>query len=160
MLTFWPHTRTRFQHFVDGLNKLAPRLHFTHNVSVFSTIFLELCIYKPADVSTKGKLSTTIYYKPTNTFSYALGTSYIHPNTQRGIAIGETIRMLRNTDRFSKFIYFKDKIIARFQARQFPLRDIQAIKNIRFHDRVKYLRQEERRGQFRWLTPQHTIPSL
>lgn len=149
ILLLWHHTKMQLNRFIGGLNKLAPRLHFTHDISVFSTIFLDLYIYKPADFSTRGKLSTTIYYKSTNTFSYALGTSYIHPNTLRGIAIGETIRMLRNTDKCSKFLFFKNKLIARFRARQYPARAIRAIKSIRFHDRTKYLKREDRRGPIR-----------
>ena len=146
VLLLWQHTNTQLQRFIDGLNGLAPRLHFTHEVSVFSAVFLDLYLYKPADFSTRGKLSTTIYYKPTNTFSYALGTSYIHPNIQRGIAIGETVRMLRNTDRLGKFRFFKNRIIARLRARRYPTRAIRAIERIRFQDRQKYLNREDRQG--------------
>ena len=156
VLAFFTHTKTQLEQFIDGLNNLASRLHFTHNVSVFSAIFLDLYIYKPADFSTRGKLATTIYYKPTNTFMYALGISYIHPNTQRGNAIGETICMLRNTDQLSKFNFLKNKIITRFQNGQYPLRAIRAIKNIRFYKRVKYLRREGRQGPVRPL-PLNTV---
>ena len=51
------HTKTQFEQFIDGLNNLAPRLHFTHKLSVFSANFFGLYIYKQADFSARGNSS-------------------------------------------------------------------------------------------------------
>ena len=93
VLTFWPHTESEFTQFVHGLNSLTPRLHFTHTVLPYSTKFLDLPIYTPQDFPVSGRLSTSIFCKPTNTFSYALGSTYVSPHTLKGIAIRETLNL-------------------------------------------------------------------
>ena len=60
--------------------------------------FLDLTIFKSPTFLSTGKLSTTIYFKPTNTFSYPLGSSFMPKHIRKGIAMGKATRLLRNTE--------------------------------------------------------------
>ena len=93
----WSHTLSEFHTFLTDLNGLQDRIKFTAEVSQQACNFLDLTIYKPPSFKTTGLLSTRIYYKPTNTFSFPLNTSYIPAHIHKGIAIGEMTRVIRNT---------------------------------------------------------------
>ena len=79
------------------LNDLQEKINFTSEVSSESCNFLDLTIYKPPMFEYTNRLWTKIYYKPTNTFSFPLDTSYIPTHIQKGIAIGEMTRIICNT---------------------------------------------------------------
>lgn len=117
ILLLWPHTKIDFQTFFSRLNDHTPKIKFTCNFSSTSVDFLDLTIYKNNNFSTTGKLRTSIYYKPTNTFTYSHATSYWHPNTLKSIALGECIRALRNTDNEKAYIKRKRALVQRLEAR-------------------------------------------
>ena len=139
----WAHGKDSLQSFVDGLNRRDPRINFTWQSSFASTIFLDLRIYKPVDLAHEGRLATSIYYKYTNTFSYALGTSHIARHTFRGIAIGETIRALRNCDTRTKFDFVRSQLLRHFRRRKYPLSALRAVKDIDFSKRMFYLERPQ-----------------
>ena len=117
----WPHGKDSFRSFVDGLNSCEPRITFTWQSSFASTVFLDLRIYKPVDFADRERLATSIYYKHTNTFTYALGSLHIAKHTFRGIAMGETIRALRNCDTRRKFELVRSQFLRHFGRRKYPL---------------------------------------
>ena len=88
----WSHSRTAFDEFLEDLNKRQERIKFMAEVATQSCNFLDLTIYKSLTFLKTGLLSTKIYYKPTNTFSFPLGTSYMPKTIHRSIAIGEMTR--------------------------------------------------------------------
>lgn len=139
ILAGWHHSRERLATFLEGLNAADPRLRFTSEQSLLSAVFLDVRIYKPPNHSLTGKLSTSIWYKHTNTFTYAEGSSHIVPHTFRGIAIGETVRALRNSDSRRKFEDVRRKLLHRFSRRNFPPHALRAIKEIGFDQREAYL---------------------
>ena len=94
----WSHSREEFDTFLNELNKRQKRIRFTAEINVDSCNFLDLTIYKSPQFYTTGLLSTRIYYKPTNTFSFPLGSSHMPTQIHRSIAIGEMTRLLRNTE--------------------------------------------------------------
>lgn len=141
----WTHGRDALQSFIDGLNRREARIHFTWQSSFVSAVFLDLRIYKPADIAYTERLATSIYYKLTNTFSYALGNSYIARHTLRGIAIGETVRALRNCDTRKKFELARSQLLLHFRRRRYPLSALRAVKGIDFSERPLYL--EKRQGK-------------
>ena len=93
----WAHTLDEFDTFMAELNAIQERINFTSEISKENCNFLDLTIYKSPTFRDTGFLSTKIYYKPTNTFSFPLDTSYIPSHIQKGIAIGEMTRVIRNT---------------------------------------------------------------
>ena len=142
----WPHGGDTLQSFLDGLNQLEPRIRFTCESSSSSTVFLDLRIYKPVDFANRGRLATSIHYKHTNSFAYALGSSHIAQHTFRGIAMGETIRALRNCDTRAKFHRVRSKLLYHFRRRGYPLSARRAVMRIDFCRRPTYLsRPHERR---------------
>ena len=68
VFTIWTHSLEECYEFLDGLNKMHPNIHFTANISTQTCDFLDLTIYKSSEFINTGKLSTVMYYKPTNTF--------------------------------------------------------------------------------------------
>ena len=93
----WRHTLEEFEAFMVELNGIQEKINFTSEISSESCNFLDLTIYKSPTFRNTGLFSTKIYYKPTNTFSFPLMTSYIPTHIQKGIAIGEMTRIIRNT---------------------------------------------------------------
>ena len=135
----WQHSEENFSNFVQGLNQPDDRIQFTSELSAISTTFLDLRIYRPPDFSIRGKLSTSISYKRTNTFSHVMGSSHIMPHTFRGIAMAETIRALRNSDSEIKFQRVQRQLIHRFKRRAYPSAALKAIKDFDFSQRIYYL---------------------
>ena len=78
IFAIWAHSLTEFQPFLTELNSLQERIKFIAEISTESCNFLDLTIYKSPSFQETGILSTKIYYKPTNTFSFPLGSSHIH----------------------------------------------------------------------------------
>ena len=94
-------------------------MHFTANISTQSCDFLDLTIYKSPEFLKTGKLSTVIYYKPTNTFSFTHGSSFMPHSIFKGIAIGELTRIIRNTTSPNLCRFYKDKLIRRLKNRRY-----------------------------------------
>ena len=76
--------------YLEDVNKTKDRIRFTANISTQSVDFLHLAIYKVPDFLTTHKLSTTIYYKPTGTLLFPLGSSYMSRHIHKGITIGDS----------------------------------------------------------------------
>ena len=91
------HTLDQFDTFMAELNGVQERINFTSEISKENCNFLDLTIYKSPTFKNTGLLFTKIYYKPTNTFSFPLDTSYIPSHIQKGIAIGEMTGVIHNT---------------------------------------------------------------
>ena len=72
---------------------------YTHGmeISYISVQFLDLTISKGLSFLRTGLLTTSIYFKHPNTFSYLHGGSYIASHILKGIAVGEVVRTLSNT---------------------------------------------------------------
>ena len=124
---------------------MEPKIKFTSETSITTVTFLDLRIYKPPNFSTTRKLATSIHYKRTNTFSYAHGTTHVAPNTLRGVAIGETIRALRNCNKEAKFLQEQRQIEKKFKRRGYAERVLSAIRRVKFSQRRYYLEKESRR---------------
>ena len=147
ILTVWPHSKDDLQRFVKKLNTLTPRIRFICDSSDNSTTFLDLRIYKPPDFVIRGKLLTSIHFKPTNTFPYATGASHIAPHTFKGIAVGETIRALRNSESRTKYEYVQHQLLYHFRRCGYPVDTLTAIKGLDFSKRAYYLRRSTGKRQ-------------
>ena len=111
VLTTWPYSKLDFQNFYNCLNLIHPNLKFTMEISYISIQFLDLTISKGLSFLRTGLLTTSIYFKHTNTFSYLHGGSYIASHILKGIAVGEIIRTLRNTSNPGYFRLIKRILI-------------------------------------------------
>ena len=107
--------------------------------------FLDITIYEGPKFYRTGQLSTSIFFKQTNTFSYLHGSSYISNHVLKGIAVGEIVRTLRNTSSAGYFKVVKRALIKKFYQRGFPQAAIKAAKNIQFGMRESYLQDSEKR---------------
>ena len=145
VFTVWPYGADQFWSFVDGLNSLLPRIEFTYELSHHCATFLDLYIYKPPGFVITGRLGFSIHYKPTNTFSYSMGSTYMDDRILKGIAVGETVRLLRNSDSRFKFEREKFKLLKRFKLREFPTKALRAIKSVDYGLREKYLAKRGKR---------------
>ena len=147
----WAHPLSEFEAFLRDLNKTRERIRFTAEVNFHSCNFLDLTIYKPPNFLSTGLLSTKIYYKATNTFSFPLGDSCMPNQVHRSIAIGEMTRLLRNTEDLTLFRHYKNKLIKRFSKRRYPKRILRELRNFT-HDRrldVLYRTKKRRRVERR-----------
>ena len=128
ILIVWPHSRHDFLVFFEGLNHVHPNLKFTMEISYMSIQFLDLTISKDLGFLRTGLLSTSIYFKHTNTFSYLHGSSFIASHVLKGIAIGELVWTLRNTSSPGYFRLIKRILIKKFYQRGFPKKAISPAK--------------------------------
>ena len=120
VLTIWPYSKADFLKFFQGLNCVHSNLKFTMELSYISVNFLDITIFKGVTFLRTGLLSTSIYFKRTNTFSYLHGDSFIAKHVLKGIAIGEIVRTLRNTSCPKYFRMIKRILIKKFYRRGFP----------------------------------------
>ena len=59
-LIIWTHSFVEFEEFLEGLNQVHPKIHFTAKISLQACDFLDLTIYKSPDFINTGILSTKI----------------------------------------------------------------------------------------------------
>ncbi len=74
----WVHSREVLHMFIQHLNEVHPTLKFTANISESSKDFLDTTV----KVDTDHNLYTTLYTKPTDTYTYLHYTS-AHPPYQK-----------------------------------------------------------------------------
>ena len=149
VLMIWPHPKEDLVEFLHGLNLVHSNLRFTMEISYIFIQFLDLTISKGVSFLRTGLLSTSIFFKHTNTFSYLHGHSYISRHVLKGIAVGEMIRTLRNTSCPGYFRMIKRILIKKCYRRGFPKTAIQAAKRIRFGMRERYLAPSDRKSILR-----------
>ena len=86
-----------------------------------------------------------IYLKPTNTFSFPLGNSYMPTQIHRSITIGEVTRLLRNTENPSIYKYYRNKLIKQFARRKYPKRVLMELRDFTHDNRLGVLYRIEKR---------------
>lgn len=105
----WTHGRDRLNTFIDGLNALKPRIKLTAEISDRLVTFLDVTVFKGPTFETTGILDTEIFYKSTNNFLYLHGSSHHPPHVFKAVALGETLRILRNCSQQEAFERHKNK---------------------------------------------------
>ena len=149
----WAHPLEKFNTFLTELNNMEERINFTAETSQHSCNFLDLTIYKPPQFKTTGILSTRIYYKPTNTFSFPLNTSYIPKHIHKGIAIGEMTRVIRNTTSPTICEKYKRKLVRHFHRRGYSKHVLKQIWNMKHADRASMLAPKKYKSRHDRRTP-------
>lgn len=135
----WTHGRPAFDSFLDAINSLRPRLHFTATLSDVEVVFLDLVVYKGPTFATTGQLDSRLYRKPTMHMSYVRGTSHHPPHTTRGVAIGETLRALRACSDPLHFYAEQARLVRRFRQLGFSRAAIRDARAIQFSGRTEAL---------------------
>ena len=97
--------------FLQELNIRQEKIKNTAEISTQHCNFLDLTIYKSPTFLNTGLLSTKICYKPSNTFSFPLGSSHILKSILRGIAIGEMTTKWPTTRDY--YLYTKQQLSTR-----------------------------------------------
>ena len=82
--------------------------------------FLDVTVYKGPRFETTGILDTDIYYKPTNNFLYLYGSFHHPPPVFKAVALGETLRILRNVSDEPRFKEHQNHLIKKLKLRAFP----------------------------------------
>ena len=88
--SLWVGDQNRLQVFLDFINCIADGITFTMEIGGQSICFLDLEI-RIAD----GKLTTTVYSKPTNSLMYLHGNSCHPKRSKEGISLGVATRLRR-----------------------------------------------------------------
>ena len=145
IFTIWTHSLEDFEDFFENLNLVNPKIHFTAKTNSQACDFLDLTVYKGPEFASTGKLSTKIYYKPWNTFSFPLGSSYMPHSIHKGIAIGELTRLIRNTTSPVLFKYYKKKLINQFRHRKYAKNIIKILKKMNHTIRQSLLKTRKTR---------------
>ena len=92
-----------------------------------------------------GLLSTKVYYKPTNTFSFPLGDSYMPTQIHWTIAIGEVTRHLRNIENPNIYRYYRNKLVKQFAKRKYPKRILRELRDFTHDKRLGVLYRIKKR---------------
>ena len=141
----WSHTREELDVFLQELNTRQERIRFTAEVQTQSCNFLDLTIYKSPNFLKTGLLSTKIYYKPTNTFSYPLGSSHIPKHVHKSIAVGEMTRLLRATESPALYDRYQKKLIKHFARREYPKSILRILRSLTHNRRLETLYRVKKR---------------
>ena len=139
LLVIWPHSRPALQEFIENCNGMHPNLKFTATVFSKSVSFLDVNLYKGVGFAKSHTLSTSIFYKEMNIFSYLHGSSPIPSHVLNGIAKGEVIRALINISNPTHFKRIKRALVKKFYQRKFPKSAIRAIKSVHFNRHEHYM---------------------
>ena len=135
----WTHGEKALDAFVQGLHNLKPRIKFTLESSITSITFLDLRIFKGPRFTSCRKLDTEIHYKVTNNFTYVHGNSHHPPHVYKAVAMGETLRILRNCSAEDTFATHKRNLLLRLKQRGFPRSALRRARAVNFADRQKAL---------------------
>ena len=112
-------SRDTLQTFINFLSSFHPALKFTHSISDTSLSFLDISITIQSD-SDHPKLTTSIFYKETDSHSYLLYTSS-HPKPCRdSIPHAQFQRLRRICSEDQDFEDQAEKMVDFFHARQYP----------------------------------------
>ena len=143
----WPHSLKEFNSFLADLNKQHERIKFASKISTLTCNFLDITIYKAPSFQQTGTLSTKIYYKPTNTFAFPLGSNYMSSHIHKGIVIGEITRIIRNTTSPSLCNLYKRRIIKQFRRGGYLKRIIRILLSMKHLNREALLLRKRKRGR-------------
>ncbi|KAL8576769.1 hypothetical protein ACOMHN_067667 [Nucella lapillus] len=131
--------------FIKHISTYHPALQYTFDVSPTSVNFLDLTISIEPNRST---LSTSIFYKPTDSHSYLLFTSSHPPATKNSIPYSQFLRLKRICCNSSDFDEQALRMCAFFEERQYPRQTVQrALERARRVSREEALTPVERDGQ-------------
>ncbi|XP_076455795.1 uncharacterized protein LOC143290328 [Babylonia areolata] len=103
--------------FVQHLSSFHPALRYTHEVSSSSISFLDLSISVHPD---SPKLSTTIFYKPTDSHAYFLYSSSHPSSTRNSIPFSQFLRLRGICSSDLDFDKEAQKMSTFFAARHYP----------------------------------------
>ena len=131
--------------FLLHINSFHPSIKYTSNQSNTHIDFLDLTIFKNANVTTTHKLSVKTYQKEHNLYQY-LHFSSNHPkSTFKSIIFGEAIRYIRTNSSQNDYKEQVVKFTQRLVERQYPIGLIKrAIKKANYKDRAKYLKARDK----------------
>ena len=132
ILVIWPYSKENFLNFFHGLKLVHSNLRFTMEIFYISIQFLDLTISKGVNYLRTGLLTTSIFFKHTNTFSYLHGYSYLSRHVLKGIAVHEIVQTLRSTSCPGYFRVIKRILTKNSYRRGFLKTAIKAAERIRF----------------------------
>lgn len=133
VLAIWPHSETQLSDFQQRINQVHSTIKFTFETSSTEVNYLDIKVLK-----CQNKCYVKPYFKPTNSFSYVLATSYHPRSTFKGIYRGENIRILRNCSKEEDYIHTISMLQDKFKSRGYG-RFIEEISNIPFTERSYWL---------------------
>ena len=113
----YQHPIATLEDFQAKLNSIWPMIKFTFDCSSTQVTYLDINVIKQGN-----RLLVQPYFKPTNTFSYLLPSSYHHKAVFKGIYRGENIRLLRNSSNEATYLKMMDLLNQKFTDRGY--RDI------------------------------------
>lgn len=91
----WPHSRAEFEEFFNTLNNSHPSIKLKACISEHSINFLDTIVFKGNNFQNTHRLSTKVYFKPTDTHQLLHRDSFHPKHTTRGILKSQIIRFLR-----------------------------------------------------------------
>ena len=103
------------QNFIDFVSNFYPFLKFTHVISTSSVNFLDLKLS-----ITDCKISSNIYFKPTDSHNYLLYSSNHPPSCLNSIPYSQLLRAKRICSNHSDFAEASKQILGFFEARGYP----------------------------------------
>lgn len=91
----WTHTKEEFDTFLTILNQHHTSIRLSATISDTEVHFLDTTVFKGPDFDSMGKLSTRVYFKPTDSHSLLHRSSFHPKHTFRGIIHSQLLRFQR-----------------------------------------------------------------
>ena len=131
--------------FINHISNFHPALKYTHEISTTSVSFLDLSISFDPNCC---KLSTTIFYKPTDSHAYLLYSSSHPSSTRNSIPYSQFQRLRRICSKEQDFNQEAQKMASFFKARKYPEDVVQtALERARSTSRTEALTPREMVGE-------------
>ena len=136
----WPHSREELDSFISHLNQVHNTIKFTSDISDTSVNFLVVKITK--DIH--GRLTTSLYTKPTDAHLYLHYSSY-HPIQQKkSIPYSQAVRIRRICNTIESYYKATLNLKTNLQARGYPIKLIDsAVSKVARLDRIALLHPQQ-----------------
>ena len=118
-------SQVELQNFINFVCSFHPSLKFTYEISESSVSFLDICV----SINNLGQLSTTVFYKPTDSHSYLTFSSSHPTSTKHSIPFSQFLRLRRLCSNHSDFLQQAENMSTFFLERGYPSNIVTDAKN-------------------------------
>ena len=138
----WSGSELILKQFFKEFNELdkAGRIKVKWVTSHQESVFLDLVIYKPDDISIRHKRKTRTYQKPLNVYAYIPFSSFHLSHAKKAFIRGEMIRYVKNSSVYKDYHTIRSLFWTRLRRRGYSAKFLESIfGSVEYKKRARYI---------------------